>query len=68
MAPTEVAVELADLRREIGDELASGLLTQATEHYTPAPTDTHGMARIKRRAYGVTRRAADWISQATAPT
>ncbi|MGW6459348.1 hypothetical protein ACWF94_26050 [Streptomyces sp. NPDC055078] len=62
----EAAADLAELRAEIGAELAAGLQAHATEAYAPTEADTRGVARLKKRRYAVASRAADWITQATA--
>ncbi|MFD6425079.1 hypothetical protein [Streptomyces sp. NPDC060198] len=66
MPADQAAAELADLRRELGQELATGLLQHIKEVCRYSPRDTHGRRRVLDRQYGAMHRALDWIVAATA--
>lgn len=66
MPAPEAAALLADVRRELGEELAAGLLARSAEKYGAKPTDSHSVNRRRTARYGAAKDAADWILTATA--
>ncbi|MER5677404.1 hypothetical protein ACFWZZ_00455 [[Kitasatospora] papulosa] len=66
MTPSEVASELAELRKEIGVELSAGLREHIRQVCRYGPSDTQGRRRILARQFGAMNRAADWIAAAVA--
>ncbi|WEH40756.1 hypothetical protein [Streptomyces sp. AM 2-1-1] len=66
MSADNAAAELADLRRELGQELAAGLLAYAAEQYgTRQANDSNAIARARTRRFGAVRAASEWLITAT---
>lgn len=65
MPAPEAAALLADFRRELGEELAAGLLARSAEKYGAKPTDSHSVNRRRTARYGAAKDAAAWVTAAT---
>ncbi|CAL9303065.1 hypothetical protein [Streptomyces sp. SudanB91_2054] len=66
LRPDEAAALLAQLRKEIGDELAAAVERELSGQFRRTDTDTDAEFRRKRRAYGAAIRTLNRIRQLAA--
>lgn len=65
MPAPEAAQLLADIRRELGEELSAGLLARSAEQYGAKPNESHSVNRRRTARFGAARDAAAWLITAT---